>query len=71
MRQYYKVFNPITGLREDAESWDKAVATRVKIQQDFIQFHQAIFTIAEVTVNDDGTETWRNPEYVESNTTST
>lgn len=57
MTQKYSIHNQTTGLSEEATTFEDALILQKKIQQDWIDFNQSIFTITILVQNEDGTWT--------------
>ena len=55
MTQKYSIHNQTTGLSEEATTFEDALILQKKIQQDWIDFNQSIFTITILVQNEDGT----------------
>jgi hypothetical protein len=57
MAQKYSIYNQTTGQAEEAPTFADALVLQKKIQQDWLDFNQSIFTITVLVENSDGTWT--------------
>lgn len=52
------VFNTVTASHEEVNSYSEAISLREEKVNQYLLTCQQIFTISQVTYNDDGTQTW-------------
>lgn len=54
----YKIFNPLTGLHETAQSLEEAKQLKLQYITDYLNVNMNMFSIAYVEVDQENNETW-------------
>ena len=54
----YEIHNQVTGLLEEAPTFQDALTLQERIKQDYLEFQKALFVITVVTQNEDGSWTY-------------
>jgi hypothetical protein len=54
----YQVHNQVTGLSEEAPTFQDALTLQARIKQDFLEFNKSLFNITVLTQNEDGSWTY-------------
>jgi hypothetical protein len=54
----YQIHNQVTGLSEEAPTFQDALALQARIKQDYLEFNKSLFDITVVTQNNDGSWTY-------------
>lgn len=54
MTKKYEIHNQITGLLEEASTFDEALVLQERIKQDFLKFNDGLFLITVLVQNEDG-----------------
>jgi len=57
MSRIYEVHNQVTGLLEQAQTFEDALVLQERIKQDYLEFNKELFLIAVSTQNEDGSWT--------------
>jgi hypothetical protein len=57
MTRKYEIHNQVTGLLEEAQTFEDALVLQERIKQDFLKFNEALFVITVLTQNEDGSWT--------------
>ena len=54
----YQIHNQVTGLSEEAPTFQDALILRERIKQDYLEFVKGLFDITVLTQNEDGSWTY-------------
>lgn len=55
----YEIHNQVTGLLEEAPTFQDALALQARIKQDYLEFNKGLFAITVLDQNGDGSWTQR------------
>jgi hypothetical protein len=53
----YEIHNQVTGLLEEAQTFEDALVLQERIKQDYLKFNESLFVITVLTQNEDGSWT--------------
>ena len=54
----YEIHNQVTGLSEEAPTFQDALTLQERIKQDYLEFQKGLFAITVLTQNEDGSWTY-------------
>ena len=57
MNKKYEIHNQVTGLLEEAATFEDALILQERIKQDYLKFNEALFVITVLVENEDGSWT--------------
>jgi hypothetical protein len=57
MTHKYEIHNQLTGLLEQADTWEEALELRSRIRNEYIAYIESIFNISVLVQNEDGSWT--------------
>jgi hypothetical protein len=57
MTKKYEIHNQVTGLLEEASSFEEALVLQERIKQDFLKFNEGLFQITVLVQNSNGSWT--------------